>query len=106
MFTRNIKRPVAQSEGGHRCGLGDGDGLHALVAHTLELAQHRGRPAQLHPFVGQGRVGHQRGHEEGTFVAHGFGTGLVEQVAVLDAAHAGAHRALDAFGAVGVRRDR
>jgi hypothetical protein len=67
-----------------------------------QLVQHGGRPAQAGALFGQRGIGGQRGHEVGAVALHLAGRGLVDQVAVFDAAHAGLHRAGDGPRRIGM----
>ena len=89
----------------HACGLRDLDGIphrlrrveRLLAAESLEHAVVRGL---LHCLAGA-----QRRHEIRSPGRHHLCAFLVEKGAVLDRAHAGANRDLDALGAVRVRRN-
>ena len=74
-----------------------------MVLHPIELGEHRRRPAQQLAVLRQRFVGGQRGHQPGALLGHRARAVLVEQVAVLDRAHAGTHRAGDRARRIGVR---
>jgi hypothetical protein len=69
------------------------------------LASMAGDQPSADALVTQRGIGHQRGHQEGALFLHHPGAVLVQQVAVLDAAHARAHRARDGARRIGMRHD-
>jgi hypothetical protein len=89
----HVAQQVGAEDHRHAFGTRDAYRLQAAFGHLSQLVQHRRRPAQAGALLGQRRIGGQRRHEEGAVRLHQPRGGLVDQVAVLDAAHAGLHRA-------------
>ena len=81
------------------------DGLFALPAHAVNLGDGRSGQAIALALVGQAFIRDERGHHEGAQLGHQFGRGRIHQVAVLNGAHAAAHRTGNGAGRVGVGHD-
>ena len=92
---------------------GHGDAEHTRLAHRFAQRPHHVQRAQLQRDVVRcvaARVterahDRERGHEEGALLAHQRQRLVIDIGAVLDAAHAGAHRSVRTLPVVGMRRD-
>ncbi len=92
---------------------GHGDPERTRLAHRIAQRPHHVQGAQLQRDVVRriaARVAErahdrERGHEEGALLAHQRQRLVIDIGAVLDAAHAGAHRGVRALPVVGMRRD-
>ena len=69
----------------------------------MRLGHALGRQPQRRPLLDQRTVGHERGHRKGAVLGHHARSVFIDQVAVLDGAHAAAHGMHDRLGRVGMR---
>jgi hypothetical protein len=83
----HVAQQVGAEDHRHTFGARHGQRVQALALHDLELGQHGRTPAQARAFVGQRDAGRQRRHEIRAVALHLAQRGLVDEVAVFDAAH-------------------
>ena len=86
----------------HAGTLADFQGLEAAVDHEIVLREHVGRHAEFLCALPHRVIGDQIRHEKGAVLFHQLGGWLVDEIAVLDGAHALADCARDRLGCIGV----